>query len=401
MTVLEASEKPGGMLRWGIPAFRLPEAVIDGEIQKIIDLGVELKCNTRVGKDISLEELRSQYDAVFVSIGAEKGRQLGVEGEDADNVLSGVELLNRIRRGETVDLGGDVVVVGGDNRALDAARACRRLGANVTVLFGDVAEKMPAMAEQCSEAQVEGVKIECLASPVGFTKDGSRVTGVECVRMELGDADDAGNRQPMAIMGSQYQIPATAVIPGIGQAPNSAGFEILVNGSEWLEVDEYGTSAKAEDVFVGGDAVGLGFVTTAIGQGQKAAVSIDLKIRNTHREEKIVPPLILWEDDKMGLRFDGYPEKARIQADTLPVDQRLAGMDAEVSLPLSPEQVVEECSRCMSCGYCHDCEKCWLVCPEEGIKKGDKGALYTFDLQMCTGCMRCARECPSGFITMA
>ena len=271
----------------------------------------------------------------------------------------------------------------------------------MTVLFGDAADKIPAMAEQSTEAEAEGIKFECLASPVGFKKEDSRVTSVECLRMELSDPDDAGNRQAVPVVGSQFEIPVSAVIPGIGQEPNATGFEILVNGSDWIEIDNHGASAKAEDVFAGGDAVGLGFVTTAIGQGRRAAESIELKLSNKPREEKVVPPLILWEDDKMGLRLDGYEEKARIESATLPVTERLGSMDAEVSLPLSPEQVVEESTRCMSCGYCHDCEKCWLVCPEEGIKKPEEqGGLYQFDLHMCTGCMRCARECPSGFIVM-
>jgi Pyruvate/2-oxoacid:ferredoxin oxidoreductase delta subunit len=156
-----------------------------------------------------------------------------------------------------------------------------------------------------------------------------------------------------------------------------------------------------EGVFAGGDAVGLAFATTAIGQGRRAAESIDMKLRGVARTEKPFPPVIVFEDDRMGLRLDSYEKKERVQAATLPVAQRLAGMDAEVDLPLSCEQVVEETGRCMSCGYCSDCEKCWLVCPEEGISKPqEKGALYLFNLQMCTGCMRCARECPTGFITM-
>ncbi|MDP6777503.1 MAG: FAD-dependent oxidoreductase, partial [Candidatus Latescibacteria bacterium] len=358
VTVYEASEKPGGLLRYGIPSFRLPEAVLDGEIQKILDLGVELKCDTRIGDGTSLDDLRSQYQAVFVSIGAERGMKLGVAGEEAENVVSGVDLLGRINRGEQVDVGDKVVVVGGDNRALDAARACRRLGAEVTVVFGDTLEKMPAMKELVQGAQEEGLTLECLVAAVGFKKDGDRVTGVECVRMELGEPDGAGNRQPVTIVGSQFEIPVTAVVPGIGQEPNNAGFESLVNGSVWIQADKYGASERADDVFAGGDAIGLGYVTTAIGQGRQAAESIDLKLRGLPREEEPLPPMILWEDDRMGLRLDGYEEKARARADTLAVGDRLSGMDAEVRLPMSSEQVVEESSRCMSCGFCSDCEKC-------------------------------------------
>ncbi len=403
VTVFEANEKPGGMLRWGIPRFRLPADVLDGEIQKILDLGVELKCDTRIGEEMSLEDLQSDYQAIFVSIGAEKGLTLGFDGEHADNVLSGVEFLNRINRGEKIDVGDNVIVVGGTNRALDAARTCRRLGAEVTMLFGQTIEEMPAIGKEIQEGQAEGIQIECLVAPVGFKKDGSRVTGVECVRMELGEPDDSGERKPVPIVDSQFEILATTIIPGIGQEPNHSGFEALVNGNAWIQVDPHGASDRVEGVYAGGDAVSLAFATTAIGQGRRAAESIDLKLRGVERKEKTLPALILFENDRMGLRLDYYEmdKKERIQAGTLPVEQRLDGMGAEVNLPLSPEQVVEETGRCMSCGYCSDCEQCWLVCPEEGISKPEeKGGLYLFNMAMCTGCMRCARECPTGFITM-
>ncbi|NQT20619.1 MAG: FAD-dependent oxidoreductase, partial [Planctomycetes bacterium] len=174
VTVFEAADKPGGMLRWGIPRYRLPAAVLDGEIQKILDLCVELKCDAPVGKDLSLDELRSQYQAVFVSIGAHRGLKLRVEGEEAENVLSGVEFLNRIHHGETVEVGDNVIVVGGGDTAIDAARICRRLGAKVTILYRRTVKEMPAIDEEIEDAQAEGVKLEYLAAPIRFNKEGSR-----------------------------------------------------------------------------------------------------------------------------------------------------------------------------------------------------------------------------------
>ena len=181
MTVFEASDKPGGMLRWGIPGYRLPESVLDAEIQKILDLGVELKCGVKVGKDMSLDELQQSYDAVYVALGAQQGVSLGVEGEDAPNVFSGVDFLNRFHHGEKLDLGKDVVVivVGGGDTAIDAARICKRLGANVTILYRRTIEEMPAIREEVEEAMEEGIKIEFLAAPVGFKKEGNLVTAMQ------------------------------------------------------------------------------------------------------------------------------------------------------------------------------------------------------------------------------
>jgi len=397
VTVFEASDKPGGMLRWGIPRYRLPADVLDGEIQKILDLGVELKCNTRIGGGTSLDDLRNQHQAVFVSIGAHKGLKLRVEGEEADNVFSGVEFLNRVYHGEKIEVGDNVIVVGGGDTAIDAARICRRLGATTTIVYRRTIKEMPAIDEEIEEAQEEGVKLEYLAAPVGFNKEGNRITSMKCIRMELGEPDDSGRRRPVPIDGSDFEIPATAVIPAISQAPDFAGFEALVEGRDWFQVDQDGASTKVEGVYAGGDAVNLALVTTAIGQGRRAAESIDLKFRDQPRPQEEEMPVI--KTDRM--RLDHYEKTQRAPAVKIPPEQRLAGMETEVNLPMSREQVIAETRRCMSCGYCFDCEKCWLFCQDQAINKPmEKGVLYSFKMENCTGCKKCAEECPCGFIDM-
>ena len=397
VTVFEAADKPGGMLRWGIPRYRLPADILDGEIQKILDLGVELKCDTRIGTDISLDDLSNQYGAVFVSIGAEKGLKLRVEGEEAENVLSGVEFLNRIHHGETVDVGNDVIVVGGGDTAIDAARICKRLGANVTILYRRTIKEMPAIEEEIEETQEEGIKLEYLAAPVGFNTEGSRITSMKCIRMELGEPDDSGRRRPVPIEGSEFEIPASTVIPAISQAPDFTGLESLIEGRDWIKVDEDGKSTKVEGVYAGGDAVNLALVTTAIGQGRRAAEAIDRKLRG---EEKVAPgemPVV--KTDR--LRLDHYEKSDPAPAAKLSPEERLKGLETEVAVPLSQEQVIVETQRCMSCGYCFDCEKCWLFCQDQAINKPmEKGVIYSFKMENCTGCKKCAEECPCGFIDM-
>jgi NADPH-dependent glutamate synthase beta subunit-like oxidoreductase len=397
VTVLEAADKPGGMLLWGIPRYRLPADIIEKEIQNILDLGVELKCNTRVGKDISFDDLRAEYQAVFVAIGAEKGLKLRVEGEDADNVLSGVEFLNRIHHGETVDVGDNVIVVGGGDTAIDAARICKRLGATVTIVYRRTIKEMPAIEEEIEEAQLEGVNLEYLAAPIGFNKDGNRITSMQSIRMELGEPDDSGRRRPVPIEGSEFEIPATMVIPAISQEPDFTGLESLIEGRDWIKVNDEYASTKVEDVYAGGDATNLALVTDAIGHGRYAAEAIDRKFRGEERPDN-GQPLIKTD----GMQLDHYAKAERAEATTLPVEERFASMDAEANLPLTEEQAIEESKRCMSCGYCMDCEKCWLYCQDQAIDKPmQKGLLYPFKLGNCTGCKKCAEICPCGFIEMA
>ena len=397
VTVFEAQDKPGGMLVWGIPGYRLPEGTIESEIQKILDLGVELRCGVKVGKDIALDELRSQYQAVYVALGAQQGVRLGVDGEDAVNVFTGVDFLNRFHHGEQIDMGDKVaiVVIGGGDTAIDAARICKRLGAEVTILYRRTIKEMPAIAEEIEQAQEEGINIIFLAAPVGFARDGNRVTAMKCIKMELGEPDASGRRRPVAIEGSEFEMPVSAVISAISQAPDFSGFEELIEGRDWIKVDDKGLT-KVEGVYAGGDVTTLDLVTTAIGHGRRAAEAIDHKLRGTEPGED---KMAVIRSDK--LRLDHYEKEDRVESMLLEVDKRFESVDTEINRGLEPDQVLKEARRCMSCGRCFDCEKCWLFCQDQAIDKPmTKGMLYSFKLQNCTGCKKCAEECPCGFIEM-
>jgi len=397
VTVFEALRAPGGMLRWGIPGYRLPEKTLDAEIQRILDLGVELRCGVKLGKDISLDQLRQSYDAIYLAVGAQQGVRLGVEGEDAPNVFSGVDFLNRFHHGEKLDLGKDVVVivVGGGDTAIDAARICKRLGANVTILYRRTIEEMPAIRKEVEEAMEEGIKIEFLAAPVGFCKEGGRVTAMRCIRMQLGEPDASGRRRPVPLEGSQFDIPASAIISAVSQKPDFAGFEPLTEGKDWIPVDNEGAT-KIAGIWAGGDATRLDLVTTAIGHGRRAAEAIDHKILGTTAPPDVMPVI---RTDRM--RLDHYEKKDRREPSSRGVSERLGAVDTEVNLGFTLEEVIEESRRCMSCGFCFDCEKCWLFCQDQAvIKPMEKGVLYTFKMQNCTGCKKCAEECPCGFIDM-
>jgi dissimilatory sulfite reductase flavoprotein subunit len=398
VTVFEAMQKPGGMLLWGIPGYRLPESVLETEIQRIVDLGVELKCGVKIGRDVSLGELRQSYDAVYVALGAQQGVTLGVEGEEAPNIFSGVDFLSRFHHGEQLQLGKDVVViiVGGGDTAIDAARICRRLGANVTILYRRTRAEMPAIPEEVDEAINEGITIEFLAAPIGFRKEGGLVVAMRAIRMELGEPDDSGRRRPVPIKGSEFEIPASAVISAISQAPDFTGFESLVNGKHWIAVDAFGAT-NTTGVWAGGDVTQLDLVTTAVGHGRRAAEAIERQFLGTAPAEDKMEVI---RTDRILL--DHYAKAERAEPTTLPVDQRVDAVDREVNLGLSRDQAIAESRRCMSCGYCFDCEKCWMYCQDQAVDKPmQRGVLYTFKLQNCTGCAKCKEICPCGFIEMA
>ncbi len=397
--VFEAMEKAGGMLRYGIPGYRLPEEVLDQEIQAILDLGVELETGVKVGEANDLEQLREDYDAVYVALGAQQGVSLGVEGEDAPNVFSGVDFLNRFHHGEQLELGKDVVaiVVGGGDTAIDAARICKRLGANVTVLYRRTLEEMPAIKEEVEEAINEGINVEFLAAPVGFKKgEDGKVNAMVAIRMELGEPDESGRRRPIPIEGSEFEIPASAIISAVSQAPDFTGFEELIEGKDWIKVNDRG-GTKLDGVWAGGDVTQLALVTDAVGHGRRAAESImhELHGMELEKDERDVI-----RADKMLL--DHYEKQERYEPSILDVDQRLDALDKEVNLGFSLDETVAEANRCMSCGYCFDCEKCWMYCQDSAIEKPpEKGDLYVFKLGNCTGCAKCAEVCPCGFIEMA
>jgi Pyruvate/2-oxoacid:ferredoxin oxidoreductase delta subunit len=213
--------------------------------------------------------------------------------------------------------------------------------------------------------------------------------------MELGEPDDSGRRRPVPIEGSEFEIAASAVISAISQVPDFSGFESIAENKRWVEVDDQGNT-KVEGVWAGGDVTQLDLVTTAVGHGRRAAEAIDRRFSGASAGADEMP---IVRKDRM--RLDHYEVAERIKAPTLTVEERLAAIEIEVSKGLDRDRVIEQARRCMSCGYCFDCEKCWLFCQDQAVEKPmQKGVLYSFKMENCTGCKKCAEECPCGFIDM-
>jgi dissimilatory sulfite reductase flavoprotein subunit len=393
VTVFEAFSQPGGMLRYGIPRYRLPREVLDAEIQKILDLGVNLRCGAVIGKDITLEQLRNDYHAVFVGIGAHKGLKLGVTGENAPNVFTGTEFLNRVNRGDEVALGDKVIVIGGGDTAIDAARVSKRLGASVTLLYRRTRNEMPAIKPEIEGAIEEGIQIEFLAAPVEILLNDGKATGIRCIRMELGEPDASGRRRPVAQPGTEFDVEASSIIAAISQEPEFDGFASLREGKSWIKADESAATPVAQ-VYAGGDDIELGLVTIAISQGRFAAEAIDAHLRGKTLEKPTLPPVISSER----LKLSWYKDIARHDRVHVPVVER--GMDTEIEKGLSEAEAFEEAKRCMSCGMCMDCESCWMYCTNSCFAKLPKGEHYRIKLELCNGCQKCAQECPCGYIEM-
>lgn len=398
VTLFEAFDKAGGMLRYGIPEYRLPRDILDAEIQRILDLGVELKLRTAVGRDIPYEEVKGSHKAVFVAIGAHQGRSMRVAGEEAEGVFRGAEFLNVCNSGKPPVVGNDVIVIGGGDTAIDAARMSVRLGAkNVTIVYRRTIEEMPAVKEEIEGAQEEGIKIEFLVQPIEILVKDGKAVGMKCQRQELGEPDSSGRRRPVPVDGSEFEISASAIIPAISQAPIFDGLEAVPNDKGWVQPDKFQRLVQ-EGVFAGGDVSNLALVTTAIAQGRFAAEAIDAYCNGKDPVAKQKPPLV----DKSRVKLGFYDPKERSKPTHLPVEERFRdNVHVEINKGLTEEQVRHEASRCMSCGYCFDCGTCWSFCQDNAIVKPmEGGGPYTYKLELCQGCKKCMEECPCGFVEM-
>jgi NADPH-dependent glutamate synthase beta subunit-like oxidoreductase/Pyruvate/2-oxoacid:ferredoxin oxidoreductase delta subunit len=396
VTVYEGRERAGGMLRWGIPDYRLPTPVLDGEIERIEDLGVEIRLGTSIGDAVSLPELRERHPVLYIAIGAQKGLGLPVPGGDDPGVWAGTDYLDRVNHGESVELGRQVVVVGGGNTAMDAARTARRSGAEVTILYRRSRAEMPASVEEIEEALAEGVGLELLTAPVEVSRrdDGSLV--VLARRMELGEPDASGRRRPVPIPGSDFEVPATTVIAAISQQPSLEGLEELRHEGAWLLAED---GEVTEGVWAGGDALGLGIAGDAIVQGRMAAEAVHARLRGrapTPMPEE--PPVV-----SDSVRLDYRPTGDRAQPAHLEPAIAVARADAEVVEGITEAQFLAEVERCMSCGSCFGCQQCWMFCTAgcfTRVEEPQPGVYFTLSLDQCEECGKCVELCPCGYLTL-
>lgn len=360
VTVFEQMEKMGGMLRYGIPEYRLPKAVLDKEIALIEEMGVELKNSINIGKDVSFEEIKDTFDATLVAIGAWNSSKMRVQGEELDGVWGGIDLLREVALGNKVNLGENVAVCGGGNTAMDACRTAVRLGAeNVYVIYRRTKDEMPADPQEILESEEEGVIYKYLTNPIEFTGENGKLNGVILQKMELGEPDESGRRRPVAIEGETEEIKLDSVIMAIGQYPNLDGFEALESTRKnTISADENRFTTSLESVFAVGDATNKGadIAIAAIGEAQKAAVVID---RYLNGETVGYKKPYFVERDSNVIDYSSFEKSSRAKMPHINPTERKTNFN-EVNLGFSKEQAKREAMRCLECG-CHDYFECKLI----------------------------------------
>ena len=364
VTVFESLPQAGGLLRYGIPEYRLPKEVVDNDISYMQELGVEIKTNTPV-KDISA--LSSQgYRAIFLGAGAWASQKADIPGEDATGVFNALEFLWLVNSGAETGVGGRVAVIGGGNAAVDAARAASRLGAEeVTIVYRRSQAEMPAIKSEVEEAEREGIKLLFLAAPVGIAAQGGRLSAIECIKMELGKPDGGGRRRPVPIKKSEFTMDVDNVIMAIGQGVDRATLpeQLGYTGRGTVEVDSVTLQTNTEGVFAGGDAVsGPADIISAIASGKEAAISIDRYLRGASLTEGRPSTRTSVKD----VPKERVRPTARATVPILEPGKR-EGSFAEVEQGFDEGTAVEEAKRCLNCGVCSECLECVKACEQQAI----------------------------------
>ena len=363
VTVFEAAPETGGLLRYGIPEYRLPKKIVDEEISYVQEMGVEIKVNTAVK---SLEDLFNQgYQAIYLGTGAGTGTKMNIPGEESEGVLDALTFLKRANGGEKVAIGQRVAVVGGGNSAMDAARVALRLGAKeVSIVYRRSRAEMPAAAEEIEEAEHESIKFVLLTNPTKIMTENGHITGMQVIKQQLGAPDASGRRRPIPIEGSEYIIGVDNVILAIGQVVDRSKLPDKLEYTRLgtLQVDSITLQTNIDGVFAGGDVVsGPADVISVVAAGKEAAISIDRYLRGTDLKEGRPEP----RNRVKFVNKAGVQKKARAKMPALAPSERKGFIEVETGF--DEKTAVEEAQRCLNCGVCSECLECVAVCERKAI----------------------------------
>ena len=406
--IFEALDKPGGMLRAGIPAWHLPEEILDAEIAKLLDLGgIEIRCGVRAGADgPALDELAGRYDAVFLALGQDVGRRLDAAGGQARGVIGALEFLRETGLGRPVQIGRNVLVIGGGNTASDAARSAIRLGGasdgagQASIVSLEAEDDLLIVPEDLAQARDEGVLFQPGTALVRvLADDEGNVRGAVLCQAAL-DRDERGAVTPRLIAGTEFEVPCDTILVAIGQ-----GQRLDWLPADWAErglirADDYGRLPHPSGtIFTGGDVMrGPSMVVDALGDGKRAARDIDRVLS----AEPLRPedPVEVMPYEKLNTAY--FRHAPRTEAPLVPAAARRTSQVTEVTLAYSREQALAEADRCMSCGVCNGCDNCYLVCPDVSVLRDTReNGAYSIRTHYCKGCLVCVQECPTGCLERA
>jgi len=389
VTIYEREDKAGGMLRFGIPPYRLPKKIVDRLIDWLISIDIKFELGVEVGKDVSIEELSNNYDAIYLATGASLEKTIRIEGEQY--MIPGLEILKKVNSGVRNFPWKNIAVIGGGNVGIDVARTLTRLGLNVTVYEKE--ERGMAIEEELNRAIEEKIKINFLTMPIKVEKVNGKYV-VTCVKTRPGEPDELGRRFSVPIEGTEFKVEFDVVIKAVGEVPDTRYLpKQLLDERNQLKVD-FETGYVSKNIFAGGDLVtGPSFVAQAMEYGKQIAKNIMRYLRGEPLQpiDKPEPPV---EFEKINTAF--FKHAKRVKQKILPINNRLSSLEMEEVAGLSAEEVYYEVERCFSCGHCLKCGICWIYCPDNTIRwVNDEPEVY---YDYCKGCGICATECPTNTI---
>ena len=400
--IFEALDKPGGMLRAGIPAWHLPEEILDAEIAKLLDLGgIEIQCGVRAGAadgELRLDELARRYDAVFLALGQDVGRRLDAEGAQARGVIGALEFLRETGLGRPVKTGTNVLVIGGGNTASDAARSALRLGgetAEATIVSLEAEDELLIVAEDLAQAREEGVRFRPQTALVRVLADDEGNVRAAVLCQASLQRDSHGAVTPQLTEGTEVEVPCDTILVAIGQVQVLNWLPADCTERGRLSADEYGRIPHPSGtVFTGGDVMrGPSMVVDALGDGKRAARDIDRVLS----AEPLRPdnPVEVMPYEKLNTAY--FRHAPRTEAPLAPATTRRTSQVTEVTLAYSREEALAEADRCMSCGVCNGCDNCYIVCPDVSVMRDAReNGHYSIRTHYCKGCLVCVQECPTG-----
>jgi len=400
--IFEALDKPGGMLRAGIPAWHLPEEILDAEIAKLLDLGgIEIQCGVRAGAadgELRLDELAGHYDAVFLALGQDVGRRLDAEGAQARGVIGALEFLRETGLGRPVKTGKNVLVIGGGNTASDAARSAIRLGgetAEATIVSLEAEDELLIVAEDLAQAREEGVRFRPRTALVRVLADDEGNVRAAVLCQASLQKDSRGAVTPQFTEGTEVEVPCDTILVAIGQVQVLDWLPADCTERGLIRADEYGRIPHPSGaVFTGGDVMrGPSMVVDALGDGKRAARDIDRVLSAEPLRPDASVEVMPYE--KLNTAY--FRHAPRTEAPLAPAPERRTSQITEVTLAYSREEAVAEADRCMSCGVCNGCDNCYIVCPDVSVMRDAReNGHYSIRTHYCKGCLVCVQECPTG-----